>query len=52
VKVEAGALVGVGAAVRPHITIGRGAVVGAGAAVVSDVEAGATVGGVPARVLS
>ena len=52
VKIESGALVGVGAAVRPHITIGQRAVVGAGAAVVGDVEPGATVAGVPARVLS
>jgi sugar O-acyltransferase (sialic acid O-acetyltransferase NeuD family) len=49
VTVEHGALVGVGAAVRPGIKIGRNAVVGVGAAVVSDVAAGTTVIGVPAR---
>lgn len=41
--------VGVGAVVRPAVRLGDGAVVGAGAAVVSDVDAGAVVAGVPAR---
>jgi sugar O-acyltransferase (sialic acid O-acetyltransferase NeuD family) len=41
--------VGVGAVVKPGVTIGDGAVVGAGAAVVSDVQDGAVVAGVPAR---
>jgi acetyltransferase-like isoleucine patch superfamily enzyme len=40
---------GTGAVVVPGCTIGAGAVVGAGAAVVSDVAAGETVVGVPAR---
>jgi UDP-perosamine 4-acetyltransferase len=43
--------VGAGAVVREQCTIGAEAVVGAGAVVVSDVPAGVTVVGVPARVL-
>ena len=49
VTVEEGAWVGIGAVVKQGVTLGRGAIVGAGAAVVSDVPAGATVMGVPAR---
>ncbi len=44
-----GVTIGTGANVLPGITIGAGAFVGAGAVVISDVEAGATVAGVPAR---
>ena len=44
-------LVGLGARVLPGIRIGAGAIVGAGAVVTSDVEAGSTVVGVPARAI-
>ncbi|MEX0955345.1 MAG: acetyltransferase [Rhizobiaceae bacterium] len=43
------AWIGIGASVKHGVRIGNGAIVGAGAAVVNDVEAGATVVGVPAR---
>jgi sugar O-acyltransferase (sialic acid O-acetyltransferase NeuD family) len=46
------AWVGVGSSVRQYVSIGADAVVGAGAAVVSDVAAGVTVVGVPARPLA
>jgi UDP-perosamine 4-acetyltransferase len=52
VTIGAGALVGVGAKVLPNLTVGDGAVVGGGAMVVADVPAGATVMGVPARVVA
>ncbi len=52
VVVGAGAMVGAGAVVRQGQRIGPGAMVGAGAAVVSDVGAGETVAGVPARPLA
>lgn len=45
-------LIGAGASVLPGVTIGAGARVGAGAAVVRDVPAGATVVGVPARLVA
>ena len=51
VIVGARAEIGIGAVARPGVSIGEGAVVGAGAAVVSDVEPGTTVVGVPARAL-
>lgn len=44
-------LVGVGSAVRPGVTIAADVVVGAGSAVVSDIPAGITVAGAPARPL-
>ncbi|MDH3680055.1 MAG: hypothetical protein OEV40_08935 [Acidimicrobiia bacterium] len=46
------AVVGANATVLQGLTIGVGAVVGAGAAVVRDVPAGATVVGVPARIVN
>lgn len=51
VTVETGAHVGIGSTIIQGITIGAWATVGAGAAVVRDVPAGATVVGVPARIL-
>lgn len=47
-----GAFLGAGATVVNLVTVGEGAVVAAGAVVLSDVPRGATVAGVPARVIS
>ncbi len=52
VTVGVRALIGVGARLLPGVSVGDDAVVGAGAVVVHDVPAGATVIGVPARVVS
>ncbi len=49
VTLGAGAFVGIGASVVQGRAVGAWATVGAGAAVVRDVDAGATVRGVPAR---
>lgn len=49
--IESGANIGAGSVILGAILIGQCAVVGANAVVISDVPAGATVGGVPARVL-
>lgn len=51
VVLEDSVFVGASAAVLPGIRIGKGATVGAGAVVLSDVVAGGTVVGVPARLV-
>jgi acetyltransferase-like isoleucine patch superfamily enzyme len=50
--VEPGVSVGSGAVVLGGVRVGAGALVGAGAVVTKDVPAGATVAGVPARVVA
>lgn len=52
VVVGAAAYLGMNAAVREHVRIGAGATVGMGAAVLTDVPAGETWAGVPARRLT
>jgi UDP-2-acetamido-3-amino-2,3-dideoxy-glucuronate N-acetyltransferase len=52
VVVHDGAAIGSGAVILGGVTIGAGALVGAGAVVTADVPPGATVAGVPARVLA
>lgn len=49
--VKARANIGSGAVIMCGVTIGEGALIGAGAVVTKDVPAGATVAGVPARVV-
>ena len=44
-------VVGCGATILGPITVGDGAMIGAGAVVIHDVPAGATVAGVPARII-
>jgi UDP-2-acetamido-3-amino-2,3-dideoxy-glucuronate N-acetyltransferase len=51
-RVGRGASIGSGATILCGLTIGEGALVGAGAVVTRDVAPGATVAGVPARVLA
>jgi acetyltransferase-like isoleucine patch superfamily enzyme len=50
-RVQQGASIGSGAVILCGVTIGRGARIGAGAVVTGDVSGGATVAGVPARLL-
>ncbi|MEX2219811.1 MAG: acetyltransferase, partial [Phycisphaerales bacterium] len=50
-EVGADALIGLGARVMPGVRIGAACIIGAGAVVTSDVEAGRTAAGVPARVM-
>ena len=50
-RVCRGASIGSGATIMCGVTIGEGALVGAGAVVTRDVAAGATVAGVPARLI-
>jgi sugar O-acyltransferase (sialic acid O-acetyltransferase NeuD family) len=51
VRFGEGAIVYTGATVIPNIVIGRETIIGAGAVVIHDVPDGATVAGVPARML-
>jgi acetyltransferase-like isoleucine patch superfamily enzyme len=50
-RIARGAFIGVHCVILPGVTIGPGAIVGAGSVVTRNVPAGATVAGVPARIL-
>lgn len=52
IVVKANAFIGANSTIRYGVTIGEGAVVAAGAVVVTDIPAGVTVVGVPARAIS
>lgn len=49
--IEDGVQIGVGAKILGPVTIGSGSVIGANAVVISDVPAGVTAVGIPARIL-
>lgn len=51
VIVGAGAHIGTGASIKQGVNIGAGSIVGVGAAVISDIQEGVTVAGVPARIM-
>lgn len=51
VRIGKNCLVGIGATVIPHLTIGHDAIIGAGSVVIRDVPPHTTVVGVPARTL-
>jgi sugar O-acyltransferase (sialic acid O-acetyltransferase NeuD family) len=51
VHIGEGCLVGSGAVILPGLSVGEWAIIGAGAVVTKNVEAGATVVGIPAKVL-
>lgn len=48
-SIGSGAHIGIGAVIKEGISIGKNAIIGAGAVVISDVAAGTTVVGVPAK---
>jgi acetyltransferase-like isoleucine patch superfamily enzyme len=50
--IRRGASIGSGAVIMCGVTVGEGALIGAGAVVTTDVAPGATVAGVPARLLA
>ena len=50
-RIHENAFIGLGARIRDHVDVGAGAIVGMGAVVVETIEPGATVIGIPARLL-